>query len=115
MKTSFFASPASRLAVWLPICAALASQGDTAADAAAAPVVAAVAVAKGDVWREVTFDGELRPYQEVELHARATGYLDKILVDAGDEVKEGQLIAALDSPELQIDLQNAQAIQRRAT
>jgi RND family efflux transporter MFP subunit len=80
----------------------------------AVPFVAAVAVAKGDVWREVSFDAELRPYQEVELHARATGYLDKILVDAGDEVKEGQLIAALDSPELKIDLQNAQAIQRRS-
>jgi RND family efflux transporter MFP subunit len=77
-------------------------------------VVAAVAVAKGDVWREVTFDAELRPYQEVELHARATGYLDKIAVDAGDQVKEGQLIASLDSPELKIDLQNAQAVQRRS-
>jgi RND family efflux transporter MFP subunit len=85
-----------------------------AAETSTSPVVAAVAVTKGDVWREVTFDAELRPYQEVELHARATGYLDKILVDAGDQVKEGQLIAALDSPELQIDLQNAQAEQRRS-
>ena len=79
-----------------------------------AQTVAAVAVAKGDVWREVAFDAELRPYQEVELHARATGYLDKMMVDAGDAVKEGQLIAALDVPELKFDLQNAQATQRRA-
>lgn len=79
-----------------------------------APTVAVVPVIRGDVWREVTFDAELRPYQEVELHARATGYLDKILVDAGDGVKEGQLIAVLDAPEVQLDLQNAQATERRA-
>lgn len=83
-------------------------------DAKPAQVVAAVAVAKGDVWREVAFDAELRPYQEVELHARATGYLDKIMVDAGDVVKDGQLIAALDVPELKFDLQNAQAMQRKS-
>ena len=83
-------------------------------DAKPAQVVAAVAVHKGDVWREVAFDAELRPYQEVELHARATGYLDKMMVDAGDVVKENQLIAALDVPELKFDLQNAQAMQRKS-
>lgn len=98
----------------LPFLAACPGGSRGADTQGAAPVVAAVAVAKGDVWREVTFDAELRPYQEVELHARATGYLDKIAVDAGDQVKEGQLIASLDSPELKIDLQNAQAVQRRS-
>lgn len=78
------------------------------------PVVAVVPVKKGEIYREVSFDAELRPYKEIELHARATGYLDKMLVDAGDTVKEGQLIAALDVPELKFDLQNAEAAERRA-
>lgn len=82
--------------------------------AADAPVVAVVPVTQGEIYREVSFDAELRPYKEIELHARATGYLDKMLVDAGDTVKEGQLIASLDVPELQFDLQNAQATERRA-
>lgn len=83
----------------------------TAADA---PTVAVVPVTKGEIYREVSFDAELRPYKEIELHARATGYLDRMLVDAGDVVKEGQLIAALDVPELKFDLQNAEATERRA-
>lgn len=77
-------------------------------------MVAAVPVARGDIFREVSFDAELRPYQEIELHARATGYLEKILVDAGDEVKEGQPIAVLDVPELRNDLTRGQAALRRA-
>lgn len=84
------------------------------AGAADAPTVAVVPVARGEIYREVTFDAELRPYKEIELHARATGYLDKILVDAGDAVREGQLIAELSVPELEFDLQNAEAAERRA-
>lgn len=82
--------------------------------AAEMPVVAVVTVAKGEIYRNVTFDAELRPYKEIELHARATGYLDQILVDAGDKVQEGQLIAELGVPELEFDLQNAEAGERRA-
>ncbi len=82
--------------------------------AAEAPLVAVVPVTRGEIYREVSFDAELRPYKEIELHARATGYLDKMLVDAGDVVKEDQLIAALDVPELKFDLQNAEASERRA-
>ena len=82
--------------------------------AADVPTVAVVPVVKGEIYREVAFDAEMRPYKEIELHARATGYLDKILVDAGDVVKEGQLIASLDVPELTFDLQNAEAAERRA-
>lgn len=82
--------------------------------AADAPTVAVVPVTKGEIYREVSFDAELRPYKEIELHARATGYLDEMLVDAGDVVKEGQPIAALDVPELKFDLQNAEAGERRA-
>lgn len=82
--------------------------------AAELPVVAVVPVKKAEIYREVAFDAELRPYKEIELHARATGYLDKMLVDAGDGVKEGQMIAELDVPELKFDLQNAEATERRA-
>ncbi len=84
------------------------------AHAADTPIVAVVPVTKGEIYREVSFDAELRPYKEIELHARATGYLDKMLVDAGDVVKEGQPIAVLDVPELKFDLQNAEASERRA-
>jgi RND family efflux transporter MFP subunit len=103
------------LNVWaLSVLALWAVIFNHAAIAAEAPIVAVVPVTKGEIYREVSFDAELRPYKEIELHARATGYLDKMLVDAGDVVKEGQLIAALDVPELKFDLQNAEASERRA-
>lgn len=77
-------------------------------------VVAAAKVTRGEIHREVAFDAELRPYQEVELHARVTGYLDALKVDAGDAVKENQVIAVLDVPELKIEIENALASERRA-
>lgn len=64
--------------------------------------------------REVSFDAELRPYQEIELHSKVTGYIDDMKVDVGDVVKEGQLIAAIDIPELKIELEHAVAEERRS-
>lgn len=82
--------------------------------ASAPPVVAAAKVGRGEIHREVAFDAELRPYQEVELHARVTGYLDALKVDAGDSVQENQLLAILDVPELKIEIENARASERRS-
>lgn len=82
--------------------------------AAETPVVAAARVERGDVALEVSFDAEMRPFQEVELHAKVTGYLEKLNVDAGDSVKEGQVIATLEVPELMMEIEHAEATQRRS-
>lgn len=105
--------PLRRSAIRITLVSLLTGAG-WLSQAAETPVVAVVSVTKGEIFREVSFDAELRPYKEIELHARATGYLDKMVVDAGDMVKEGQLIAELDVPELKFDLQNAEATERRA-
>ena len=78
------------------------------------PVVAAVRIERGDLSQDVSFDAELRPFQEVELHAKVTGYLTSLTVDAGDSVKEGQVIATLEVPELEIEIEHAQAGERRS-
>lgn len=44
--------------------------------------------------------GELISYQQVDLYARETSFVRKIYVDVGTEVREGQLLASLDAPEL---------------
>jgi RND family efflux transporter MFP subunit len=103
-------SPARVLLACLGFFAAASA---SAAESESAPVVAAVKVVRGEIFREVAFDAELRPYQEVELHARVTGYLDSLKVDAGDAVKENQVIAILDVPELKIEIENALAGERR--
>jgi RND family efflux transporter MFP subunit len=50
---------------------------------------------------------EFAPYQEVDLHAKVAGYLKNIYVDVGDRVKQGQLLAVLEVPEQQADLDQA--------
>ena len=50
--------------------------------------------------RTVTLTGEARPFATVTLFAKVSGYLKEIKVDKGDRVKAGQLLAVIESPEL---------------
>jgi RND family efflux transporter MFP subunit len=76
--------------------------------------VAAARVVRGEISREASFDAELRPFQEIELHARVTGYMDVLNVDAGDIVKAGDVLAVLDVPDLKIEIEHALAAERRS-
>lgn len=58
--------------------------------------------------------GEFLPYQEVELHAKVSGYIRKINVDIGDQVRTGQLLAVLEIPELTAQVQSAGASVRHS-
>jgi RND family efflux transporter MFP subunit len=62
----------------------------------------------------VTLSGEFRPFQEVDVHAKVAGYIRKIYVDVGDHVKTGQALAILEVPELDAQLQGADAAIRRS-
>lgn len=84
------------------------------ADAGEPPVVGATKLVRATVARPLTFDSELRPFQEVALHAKVAGYVASIDVDIGDAVRAGQVIAQLELPETQDDLERATASQRRA-
>jgi multidrug efflux pump subunit AcrA (membrane-fusion protein) len=50
---------------------------------------------------------------EVALHAKVSGYVGKMNVDFGDKVKAGQLLATIEVPELQAELDNAQAAESK--
>ncbi len=78
------------------------------------PIVPAVEVVRGNLSRDISFDAEFKPYQEVELRAKVTGYLNNMTADVGDLFKEGQVIATLDVPEAQSQLEHAQAAVRRS-
>ena len=81
---------------------------------AATPTVAVEKVTREDLSRDVTIPAEFRPYVEVELHAKVSGYVDKMNVDFGDKVKAGQLLATIEVPELQDELHNAMAGEQKA-
>lgn len=59
--------------------------------------------------RTLTISSELKPYQEIDVFAKESGYLKMPLVDYGDHVREGQLLAELDIPELVQQLQQDDA------
>ncbi len=76
--------------------------------------VAAARVTREDLGRDVSINGEFRPYQEVELHAKVAGYLKTISVDVGDHVQAGQVVATLEIPENANEAAQALASKRRA-
>ncbi len=78
------------------------------------PTVAVAKVARHDVYNEVPIPAEFRPYVESELHAMVTGYVQQMNVDFGDKVKQGQVLATLEVPELTDELRNAQAAEQQA-
>jgi RND family efflux transporter MFP subunit len=53
--------------------------------------------------------GEVRAFMDSPIYSRANGYLKKWLVDLGAEVKEGDLLAEIDVPELDQELAQAKA------
>ncbi len=53
--------------------------------------------------------GEFQPFLSVSLHAKVPGYLERILVDRGSVVKEGQLLAELSAPEMTARIAEAES------
>ncbi len=68
-----------------------------------------VAVTRGTLTSSLTVAGQFQPYQEVDLHAKVSGYIRWIKVDIGDRVRLGEVLSVLEVPELQNQLQGAQA------
>ncbi len=63
---------------------------------------------------DVTLPGSTRPLQETILYARTSGFVSQILVDIGDPVREGQLLAVIESPEVDEELARARVRVREA-
>jgi RND family efflux transporter MFP subunit len=78
------------------------------------PTVAVAKVARGDVSQSLNVAAEFRPFQEIAVHAKVAGFLKAIYVDVGDRVQTGQLIAVLEIPELQNEMQQDEAAANRA-
>lgn len=80
-----------------------ASCGRQAVKAPAGPEVRVVRPHKGAVGRTVTLPGNVLAYQQATLYAKVAGYLKMIAVDKGDHVKQGDLLADIEVPELIAD------------
>ncbi len=65
--------------------------------------------------RQLTVSSELVPFQEVDVYAKESGYVRDLLVDYGSRVKKGQVMAVLEIPELEVQLQQDDAAIRNAS
>jgi RND family efflux transporter MFP subunit len=59
--------------------------------------------------RTVELPGEIYPYLSVQVHAKVSGYVDRVLVDRGTFVKQGELLVQLSAPEMMARIAQAEA------
>ena len=59
--------------------------------------------------RKLTLQGEARAFAQVTLYAKVSGYLKSVVVDKGDHVKAGQILATIEAPELDKQIASASA------
>jgi HlyD family secretion protein len=66
-------------------------------------------VEKGDLAKSVVATGKIQPVTNVEVKSKASGIVEKLLVDYGDSVKKGQVLAELDKQQIlaQVNQQRA--------
>jgi len=78
------------------------------------PTVAVAKASSADLSHGLVLTAEFKPYQEVDVMAKVAGYIKEINVDVGDRVRQGQLLATLEIPEMADDLKRADAAVVRA-
>jgi HlyD family secretion protein len=78
-------------------------------------------VERGDLAKSVVATGKIQAITQVEVKSKASGIVKKLLVDYGDQVKQGQVLVELDKEEIQArvnqqraSLQAAEAAARAA-
>ena len=61
------------------------------------------------VSRSIDLPAEILPFLSVSLHAKVPGYVERVLVDRGSVVKEGELLIDLSAPEMQARIAEAES------
>jgi RND family efflux transporter MFP subunit len=83
-------------------------------DPAQAPHVAVAKVLRRSLASTLEIASEFQPYQEINVYAKVSGYIQNLDVNWGTHVSQGQLLAVLEIPELQQQLQLDEAAVRRS-
>ena len=96
--------------VFLSSCGKVRAKTETAE----AVTVGVTKVTRKTLQRNITLSSELVPFQEIDVYAKESGFVKKLLVDYGSRVQAGQLMAILEIPELEAQLQEDQAAIKNA-
>ena len=78
-------------------------------DSAPMETVGVMKVSRKTLQRAITLSSELVPFQEIDVYAKESGFVKKLYVDYGSRAQAGQLMATLEIPELEAQLQEDQA------
>src|SRR3989442_472212 len=73
------------------------------------PVVRVARIELAPADRVVSLPAEVRAEQRATLYAKVSGYVKKVSVERGDRVRKGQVLATLESPDLEAQVASAQA------
>lgn len=96
--------------LWLTLSSRLEAQEKLREVTAAATVPSVSVVQPGEVRpRPLSLPGRLVAWAEAPVYARTSGFLQRRLVDIGDRVTAGQLLATIDAPEVDQQLAAANA------
>ena len=87
----------------------LALAAETKSDTEALPVVTVAAVERSSVNASLVLPGNIQAVTEAPVLARASGYIKTRSADIGDRVKQGQVLAEIEAPELDQQILQAQA------
>ena len=85
------------------------SQSDSGSNKSkdSAAVIPVVSLMKGRLSTTLYVPGELEAFYQVDLYAKVASFVKKLYVDIGSEVREGQLLATMEAPEIQSQLATA--------
>jgi RND family efflux transporter MFP subunit len=95
----------------LPSCGKVRAKSDSPV----AVTVGVTKVSRKTLQRQITLSSELVPFQEIDVYTKESGFVKKLYVDYGSRVQAGQLLATLEIPELEAQMQEDQAAIKNAT
>jgi RND family efflux transporter MFP subunit len=75
----------------------------------AVPTVAVIKPERGAPQQDIVLPGTMQAFTDAAIYARTNGYLRKWYVDIGSQVKAGQVLADIDTPEVDQQLEQARA------
>jgi len=96
-------------------CSKIRASAGTEPQVSSVPTVGITAVTMKPIERQLTVSSELVPFQEIDVYAKEAGYLRDLRVDYGSRVREGDLMATLEIPELEQLISQDKAAVQRAT
>src|SRR5262245_17411410 len=79
------------------------------------PIVAVARATTEELSHAMALTAEFKPFQEIDVMAKVAGYVKEINVDVGDRVRQGQLLATLEIPEMADDIARARAAVERSS